>query len=134
MDEDKTIFMASLIMITRNLQMISEYKPCLSSVGETCADKYEIKPRFSNKLTLEECQSKCNEKNECKFAYFFTNKNNNPLNCLRYTGCDETRETAHIGSTYSKDGNCPPSNPFRFLIFICYYAIVVQLDILICDN
>ena len=90
--------------------MISGYKPCLSSVGETCADKYEIKPRISNKLTLEECQNKCNEKSECKFAYFFTNKNNNPLNCLIYTGCDETRETAHIGSTYSKQGSCPPSN------------------------
>ena len=80
------------------------------SVRETCGSPYEINKdnRNKNGLGYEGCKKHCNDYNDCKFIFLFENENpNNPADCLIYRACEPTRQTGFIGSTYSKEGNCP---------------------------
>ena len=86
----------------------STYEPCMLSVKETCGSPYEINKdnRNQNGLGYEGCKNHCNNNNDCKFIFHFENPNK-PADCLIYRACDTTRRTDFVGSTYSKDGNCP---------------------------
>ena len=77
----------------------------MSSVRKTCKGTYEVGKRNRQSFpTLEECKTSCNEDNDCKFIFY---KDQTFENCMRYNACDQTRSTAAIGTTYSKERKCP---------------------------
>ena len=83
-----------------------EYESCMTSARKTCKGIYEVGQ--NNRMsfpTLEECQTHCNENNNCKFIFYKTSHMYE--NCLRYSACDQLRITSSIGTTYSKGRNCP---------------------------
>ena len=83
------------------------YAKCPNLVHKTCGSEFEITPRarFSETPELRDCENSCNEDDECKFFYKFTAAHINM--CLRYRSCDTIRHATQIGSTYSKEHNCP---------------------------
>ena len=83
------------------------YEKCRSLVNKTCDRKYEITPRknFGAEPKLHDCESYCNEDDDCKFFYKFNDAN--VKICLRYRSCDTIRTATVEGSTYSKEHSCP---------------------------
>ena len=74
----------------------------MSSVRITCGSQ-EL--RRVGKTTYTDCETLCKEDSNCKFMYHVPGEY-----CLTYPSCNVTRTaTETIGSTYSKDGNCPGS-------------------------
>ena len=87
-----------------NYQMIllsvPSFTNCLSSRKSTCHGK-EIKPRIPSKRYID-CERLCKEDNNCNFIFYIPGKH-----CLKYSSCEDTKETENVGSTYSKNGFCP---------------------------
>ena len=85
-----------------------EYESCMSSLRKTCNGIYELgKSNRKSFPTLEECQTYCNEDNNCKFIFYKESKKSYKENCIKYSACDQTRITTFIGTTYSKGKKCP---------------------------
>ena len=83
----------------------SDYSVCSSSEQTACADG-EIKPRIPIDSFID-CIKICNEDNNCNFIFYIPNAGSDQKVCVKYPSCNNIRETTHIGSLYSKKGNCP---------------------------
>ena len=89
----------------------------------TCAET-SLEPNKAIE-SYSDCEKQCNEDLNCKFIFHSAG-----LNCRRYASCDIMRTTAHTGSTYSKNGNCPGSVflscHFGFVSNLMHYFLVFQ--------
>ena len=95
-------------LLNQSMQMFllgSDYSKCSSSEQTACADK-EIRPRIPIDSFID-CIKICNEDNNCNFIFYIPSAGSGQKVCLKYSSCNKLRETTHIGSIYSKKGNCP---------------------------
>ena len=50
------------------------------------------------------CKKYCNEDDNCKYVFHFPSvESTTQFNCIKYSSCEETRTSAYIGTTYSKE-------------------------------
>ena len=79
---------------------VPSFTNCLSSSNITCRGE-EIEPRIPSKRYID-CERLCKEDSNCDFIFYIPGKH-----CLKYSSCEDTKETENVGSTYSKNGFCP---------------------------
>ena len=88
-------------------------------IKSTCHSA-EIKPRGSQ-TTYVDCENACIQDNNCKFIFYIPGQH-----CLKYPSCDKTRYPGNVGSTYSKDGNCPGNEIVLLLSHLLYiYGVLI---------
>ena len=89
---------------------LGNYKDCYTSSQKSCSLTLEIGTKNEANMDLSKCIHFCNQKADCKFIQFVKwhtlKDGSNKMACIRYRSCGLSRESDHIGTTYSKDGTC----------------------------
>ena len=92
-------------MYTKYCNIFSDYEICFSPIQVTCHTDQKISHHKGYNLSYEACKNLCNEDLNCKFIFSLNQVQHK--HCVTYSSCDETRKPSNIGTTSSKDRNCP---------------------------
>ena len=58
-------------------------------------------------MDYDGCVAFCNQDPECKFIFHIPKNQDGGISCIKIRSCNETTKSKFVGSTYSKEGNCP---------------------------
>ena len=88
----------------------TNYEECYSSTQKSCSLDFEIGTKHEANMDLSKCIDFCNENADCKFIQFVRwhvqKDGAYKMACIRFRSCGLSRESDHIGTTYSKEGTC----------------------------
>ena len=91
---------------------------CFTDTRKTCyeggSNEYFITKKSSEDMNPTKCMEECNKLNECKFVTYNEKPSSSKQICRIYQSCYSIRVANNLGTTYSKDQNCPGIHVLNF--------------------
>lgn len=84
-----------------------DYEPCFINTTKSCTERNNADT--GKRMDYDACVAFCNQDPECKFIFHVPKNQDIPsgISCIKSRSCDETTKTNFVGSTYSREGDCP---------------------------
>lgn len=83
------------------------------NMKKTCTDRKN--EDTGEGMNYDECVKFCNQDPECKFIFHIPENQHGLISCIKCNSCNGTAETRFVGSTYSREGDCPGNPLIKFV-------------------